>query len=354
MRYLSTRALFFALLTAPFGVILGQTTFNVDMSCMDAHGGTSSFSEVFVTGPWCGWCASEGYNLLSDEDGDGVYTLELPSVGVDTLIYMYAIDGFSDLENLVDDVVDGGDCAPVTDYANYANRQIVNGGISNDVFGHCSSCPIEHGCTDSNACNYDAGAGGDDGSCEYVSCTGCTDPTACNYDDTATLDGSCDYSCIGCTDPSATNYNPDATISFNEECDYSGPPGQVGCTDSNACNYDAGAGGDDGSCEYVSCAGCTDLTACNYDDTATLNDGACDYSCVGCTDPSATNYNPNATISFNEECDYKVDLQDRSVAPTQMHVTMMLGRVVTMVLANTCLVLVAQILSLATTTIQPR
>ena len=98
-----------------------------------------------MTGPWCGWCSSEGYNVLSDQDGDGVYTLELPSVVADTLIYMYAIDGFSDLENLVDDVVDGGDCAPVTDFASYANRQIVNGGISNDVFGHCSSCTIEQG-----------------------------------------------------------------------------------------------------------------------------------------------------------------------------------------------------------------
>jgi hypothetical protein len=47
-----------------------------------------------------------------------------------------------------------------------------------------------NGCTDSTACNYDALANNDDGSCGYIS--GCTDSTAPNYDATATCDdGSC-------------------------------------------------------------------------------------------------------------------------------------------------------------------
>ena len=33
--------------------------------------------------------------------------------------------------------------------------------------------------------------------------------------------------------------------------------------------------GDDGSCEFTSCAGCTDSEACNYDASATLDDGSC-------------------------------------------------------------------------------
>jgi hypothetical protein len=42
---------------------------------------------------------------------------------------------------------------------------------------------------------------------------GCTDPAACNYDAAATTDdGSCDFSCYGCTDPAACNYDPAATI----------------------------------------------------------------------------------------------------------------------------------------------
>jgi hypothetical protein len=37
---------------------------------------------------------------------------------------------------------------------------------------------------------------------------GCTDPGACNYDALATLDnGTCDYACVGCTDPSAINWS---------------------------------------------------------------------------------------------------------------------------------------------------
>ena len=60
------------------------------------------------------------------------------------------------------------------------------------------------GCTDATACNFNALATSDDGSCTYAdpgyNCAGepiaegCTNPLACNYDNTATLDdGSCDF-----------------------------------------------------------------------------------------------------------------------------------------------------------------
>ena len=52
-------------------------------------------------------------------------------------------------------------------------------------------CETACGCTDTTACNYDASAENDDGSCDF-SCYGCTDSTACNYDPEATNDdGSC-------------------------------------------------------------------------------------------------------------------------------------------------------------------
>jgi hypothetical protein len=48
------------------------------------------------------------------------------------------------------------------------------------------------GCTDPTACNYDAAATQDDGSCDSISCQGCTYPSADNYDAGATEDdGSC-------------------------------------------------------------------------------------------------------------------------------------------------------------------
>ena len=49
------------------------------------------------------------------------------------------------------------------------------------------------GCTDATACNFDADATIDDGTCEF---SGCTDDQACNFSPEAVCDdGSCDYSC---------------------------------------------------------------------------------------------------------------------------------------------------------------
>ena len=82
-----------------------------------------------------------------------------------------------------------------------------------------SGACVVYGCSDENACNYDAGANLNDGSCEYLTCAGCIDPTACNYDDTATLDnGTCDYSCIGCLDATALNYCETCTVDDPESC----------------------------------------------------------------------------------------------------------------------------------------
>ena len=63
------------------GAFFGQTIFNVDMSCANEPGatqeGSTDVSDVFVTGPWCGWCANEGYNALADDDGDGIFTVAI-------------------------------------------------------------------------------------------------------------------------------------------------------------------------------------------------------------------------------------------------------------------------------------
>ena len=78
---------------------------------------------------------------------------------------------------------------------------------------------------------------------------GCTDATACNYDaDAAYEDGSCDYSCYGCTDPDATNYDSEATI-------------------------------DDGSCFYQELEVPTDLTATAGDETVYLDWDAPSINC---------------------------------------------------------------------------
>ena len=77
-----------------------------------------------------------------------------------------------------------------------------------------------YGCTDQLAENYDANAGADDLSCEYI--VGCTDTTACNFDAEVTMNNSilCDYSCIGCTDPAALNYLGSEITINNGSCLY--------------------------------------------------------------------------------------------------------------------------------------
>ena len=121
------------------------------------------------------------------------------------------------------------------------------------------------GCMDASACNYDASATCDDGSC--ILPDGCTDPSACNYDPTSLCDdGSC-LTAYGCTNPLSCNYDPIAN------CDDGSCSGTPGCTDATACNYDATATCDDGSCTLPD--GCTDLSAINYNSTALCDDGSC-------------------------------------------------------------------------------
>ena len=132
-------------------------------------------------------------------------------------------------------------------------------------------------------CPLDANA---DGICDTDQTEGCTYPAACNYNPYATFeDGTCDFfSCVvpGCTDPSACDYDPEAT---NEDGSCSYP----GCIDPLACNFDGDAGCDDGSCTYP---GCTDPSACNYNELAGCNDGSCGLP--GCTDETACNFDATA------------------------------------------------------------
>ncbi|MEY2938533.1 MAG: hypothetical protein RL062_1122, partial [Bacteroidota bacterium] len=119
--------------TVDNGTCTYNTVFNVDMTCADA------FTDVYITGPWCGWCAADTYNHLTDADGDGIYSVSLifPAGNVE---YKYMVDNWASQENLIDDMQNGATCAPVTDYANYANRLAPAGANQNDVYGRCSAC----------------------------------------------------------------------------------------------------------------------------------------------------------------------------------------------------------------------
>lgn len=109
---------------------ISGVTFNVDVSC------APDFDNLFVTGPWCGWCANDDYNTMSDPDGDGIYSVTISDL-TGTVEYKYAINGFADQENLVNDMVDGASCAPITDFNGYANRTVEAGSSINDYYGTC-------------------------------------------------------------------------------------------------------------------------------------------------------------------------------------------------------------------------
>ena len=88
--------------------------------------------------------------------------------------------------------VEDGTCTyPEEDYLDCEGNCLNDG----DEDGVCDEIEVL-GCTATDACNYNAEATEDDGSCEYTSCvvSGCTDALACNYNAEATEDdGSCDF-----------------------------------------------------------------------------------------------------------------------------------------------------------------
>ena len=192
------------------------------------------------------------------------------------------------------------------------------------------------GCMDPSACNFNADATFDDGSCaEFDECgdcgddglQGCIDSEACNYNPEATCDdgtclefdecGDCGGNGLqGCIDSEACNFNPEATCDDGtclefDECGDCGGIGVAGCTVSFACNFNPEATCDDGTClEFDECgdcggmgvAGCTVSFACNYNPEATCDDGSCAEfdECGDCggeavlkaaSDSDACNYN---------------------------------------------------------------
>ena len=116
------------------------------------------------------------------------------------------------------------------------------------------------GCTDAAACNYDATATYDDGTCQFPE-PGLTCAGQCSSDTDG--DGVCDEDeVLGCTDFNADNFDANATE--DEGCQY------FGCTYNNAENFDSAANVDDGSCTFSLANSCpTDI---NGDGTTAASD----------------------------------------------------------------------------------
>ncbi|MFZ4785279.1 MAG: hypothetical protein ACOYLH_07350 [Flavobacteriales bacterium] len=214
------------------------------------------------------------------------------------------------------------------------------------------------GCTDPGACNYDAAATDDNGTCEYDSCSGCTDATACNYDATAIISDpeSCCYD--GCltlimNDSFGDGWNGNVAVVTDEATGAIIGSATIATGNSGTATFCAGSGcfritvsggafpGEvswiltgsnngvltggvstagvqfstgDGDC----IAGCTEPVACNYNPDATFGDcSLCEYtSCVGCTYVEATNYTEGATID-DHSCVF--ELVEENTCPTDLN-----------------------------------
>ena len=96
----------------------------------------STATEVRLTGPWWGWNPAGG--PIAVDNGDGTWTFTLDPAPTADMEYLLVVNGVQ--ENLISIMANGGTCAPVTDYANYANRQwtVGSGNVTNN-YGQCGS-----------------------------------------------------------------------------------------------------------------------------------------------------------------------------------------------------------------------
>jgi hypothetical protein len=154
--------------------------------------------------------------------GDGCFTFEmLDSYGDGWNGATYAITNTA-----TGDVIGSGDLDSATTGDGVSSGQ-------NYFSINTESCGF--GCMDATACNYDAEALIDDGSCleldlcgvcggDSNTCNGCTDEAACNYDaDALNDDGSCEYATCDCQE----DLNGDGVISV---ADILVLLGEFGCT----------------------------------------------------------------------------------------------------------------------------
>ena len=206
-------------ISGPFIDMSGNCMYTIDPACPDDLLDITSFvlsagdsggmltvvpTSVFVENP----CAVQAFDFVYDGCAGGSGCTDPCAPNFDPIA-----------------TIDDGSCQP---YDDTCDADIcTNGGIYIWDATACE-CVLEtatiEGCTDAIACNFDATANCDDGSCAENDCEGECGGTAvsgspCDDGDPTTTGEVWDINCacvgeaiLGCTDPCAENYDPNATV----------------------------------------------------------------------------------------------------------------------------------------------
>ena len=126
---------------------------------------SGSFSQVYLSGSFNGWCGA--CNPMDDSDADGIWTITLPLMA-GTIEYKFTLDGW----NYQEEFAGGESCTSTID------------GFTNRSLTFDAETVLDAVC--------------------WESCDVCPD-----IDDV-----------LGCMDPSANNYNADATVEPENSCLY--------------------------------------------------------------------------------------------------------------------------------------
>jgi hypothetical protein len=112
-------------------------TFNVDMS----QYGLADGDTVHVNGEFTGWCGDCGYNVMSDDDGDGVYTLTL-ELEQGSYFWKYTVNGWAAQEGF-SEAIDG---CTANNNGNF-DRQVVVGAEAIELSYCWNSCEAAGSCS---------------------------------------------------------------------------------------------------------------------------------------------------------------------------------------------------------------
>ena len=120
-------------------MLLGTSSFGQGLLITTEVCGPAA-TQVRMTGPFWGWDPNGG--PIATDNGNGTWTVNLNPAPTADMEYLFIVDGVQ--ENLISDMLNGGTCAPVTDYTNYANRKwtVGSGNVTGISFDRCVSCNV--------------------------------------------------------------------------------------------------------------------------------------------------------------------------------------------------------------------